>query len=98
MTSLEKLKILTPFQKLAKNVGDLGKLMLPKALKSCPIWSLARQTKITFRFSARVMTVAMVTGDLNLILSFSISVFLNFAVIATICYFDRHGDVVSKNE
>ena len=36
MISLEKLKILTPFRKLPKNVGDLGKLFLPKALKSCP--------------------------------------------------------------
>jgi len=32
MISLEKLKILTPLQKLLKNVGDLGKLLekLPK--------------------------------------------------------------------
>ena len=36
MTSQEKLKILTSLQKLPKNVGDLGKLLLPKALKSCP--------------------------------------------------------------
>ena len=28
MISLEKLKNLTPLQKLPKNVGDLGKLML----------------------------------------------------------------------
>ena len=28
MISLEKLKILTPLQKLSKNVGDLGKLIL----------------------------------------------------------------------
>ena len=33
--SVEKLKILTPLQKLPKNVEDLGKLLLPKALKSC---------------------------------------------------------------
>ena len=26
MISVEKLKILTPFQKLPKNVGDLGKI------------------------------------------------------------------------
>ena len=36
MISLEKLKILTPLQKLPQNVGDLGKLLLPKALKRCP--------------------------------------------------------------
>ena len=42
MISLEKLKILTPLQKLSMNVGDLGKLIaaegfknLPKS-KSCP--------------------------------------------------------------
>ena len=36
MISLEKLMILTPIQKLPKNVGDLGKLIAAKALKSCP--------------------------------------------------------------
>ena len=30
MISLEKLKILTPFQKLLKNVGDLGKIIIAK--------------------------------------------------------------------
>ena len=33
MISLEKLRILTPLQKLAKNVEDLGKILA--ALKSC---------------------------------------------------------------
>ena len=33
MISLEKLKILTPLQKLPKNVGDLGQLIVAKALK-----------------------------------------------------------------
>ena len=52
MNSLEKLRILTPVQKLSKNVGDLGKLIvatgfewLPKVQKiansghtdSCPL-------------------------------------------------------------
>ena len=38
MISLEKLKckILTPLQKLPKNVGDLGKIIVSKGLKSCP--------------------------------------------------------------
>ena len=31
MISLEKLKILTPLQKLPKNVGDLGKLIVAKS-------------------------------------------------------------------
>ena len=33
MISVEKIKILTPLQKLPKNVGDLGKLIVAKALK-----------------------------------------------------------------
>jgi hypothetical protein len=36
-----------------------------------------------------VITVALETGDLNLILAFSISVFLNLAVIATIVIYDQ---------
>ena len=33
MISLEKLKILTPLQKLPKNEGDLGKLIAAKGFK-----------------------------------------------------------------
>ena len=36
MISLEKLKILTPSQKLPKNVGDLGKLIAAKGFKKLP--------------------------------------------------------------
>ena len=36
MIKLKKLKILAPLQKLPKNVGDLGKLIVATALKSCP--------------------------------------------------------------
>ena len=36
MISQVKLNILTPLQKLPKNVRDLGKLVVAKALKSCP--------------------------------------------------------------
>ena len=42
MISLEKLKILTPLQKLPKNVGDLGKLIVAKVAQSAKnhhIWS-----------------------------------------------------------
>ena len=39
MNLLVKLRSLRPLQKLPKNVKDLGKLMLPKALESYPIWS-----------------------------------------------------------
>ena len=34
--SLEKWLILTPLHKFPKNVGDLGKLIVAKDLKSCP--------------------------------------------------------------
>ena len=36
MISVSKLKILTPIQKLPENVGDLGKLIVPKGYKSLP--------------------------------------------------------------
>ena len=36
MISLEKLKILTPLQKLPKNVGDLGKFIVAKDFKKLP--------------------------------------------------------------
>ena len=36
MISLEKLKILKPLQKLPKNVGDLGKLIVCKGFKKLP--------------------------------------------------------------
>ena len=36
MISPEKLKILTPLQKLPKNVGDLGKLIVAKGFEKLP--------------------------------------------------------------
>ena len=36
MISLEKLMIWTPFEKLPKNVGDLGKLIVAKRFKKLP--------------------------------------------------------------
>ena len=36
MISLEKLKILTPLQKLPKNVGDLGKKIVAKGFEKLP--------------------------------------------------------------
>jgi len=36
MISLEKLNILTPLQKLPKNVVNLGKFIVAKGLKRCP--------------------------------------------------------------
>ena len=36
MISLEKLKNLTPLQKLLNNVGDLGKLIIAKGFEKLP--------------------------------------------------------------
>ena len=36
MISLEKWKSLTPLQKLPKNVGDLGKIIVAKGYKKLP--------------------------------------------------------------
>ena len=36
MISLEKLKILTPLQKVSKNVGDLVKLIVAKGFEKLP--------------------------------------------------------------
>ena len=36
MISQEKLQILTPLQKLPKNLGDLGKLMVATRLEKLP--------------------------------------------------------------
>ena len=36
MISLEKCYILTPFQKMSKNVGDLGKFIVAKGFKKLP--------------------------------------------------------------
>ena len=36
MISLEKLEIFSPLQKLPKNVGDLGKLIVAKGFEKLP--------------------------------------------------------------
>ena len=36
MISLEKSKILTPIQKLPKNMGDLGKIIVARGFKKLP--------------------------------------------------------------
>ena len=36
MISLEKLKILTPFQKLPKNVGNFGKIIVAQGIEKFP--------------------------------------------------------------
>ena len=48
-------------------------------------------------FSARVITVAIETGDSNLMLSFSLSVFLNLAVIVSLIYCTEDSDNKNSN-
>ena len=47
MISQEKLKILTPLQKLPKNVEDLGKLIIAKGLKKLPKVKKIAQSGLT---------------------------------------------------
>ena len=61
MISLEKLKILTPLQKLLKNVGDLGKLIVAKGFEKCPkfnklpnLVTLVTKSKSGMRFRSDV--------------------------------------------
>ena len=51
MFSLEKLKILTPLQKLPKNVGDLGKLIVAKGFEKLPNKSPNLITLVTMPMS-----------------------------------------------
>ena len=44
MISLEKCKILTPLQKLPKNMGDLYKLIVAKGFKNLPKVQLIAQS------------------------------------------------------
>ena len=52
MISLEKLKILTPLQKLPKNVTDLGKLVVAKGFKKLPKVQKVAQSGHTARFQS----------------------------------------------
>ena len=44
MISLEKLKILVPFQKLPKNAGDLGKIVVAKGFENLPKFQYIAQS------------------------------------------------------
>ena len=54
MISLEKLKILTPLQKLPKNVGDSGKLIVAKGFKKLPKVQQIAQSGHTDSFAHNV--------------------------------------------
>ena len=55
MISLEKCKILTPLQKLPKNMGDLYKLIVAKGFKNLPKVQLIAQSGHTdFNFNTTV--------------------------------------------
>ena len=49
MIALEKLKILAPLQKLPKNVGDVGKLIVAKGFEKLPKVQLIAQSGHTAR-------------------------------------------------
>ena len=49
MISKEKLKILTPLQKLPKNVRDFGKLIVAQSPINRPIWSHWRCALLTVK-------------------------------------------------
>ena len=49
LTVLEKLKILTPLQKLPKNVGYLGKLIVAKGFEKLPKVQYIAQSGHTVR-------------------------------------------------
>ena len=48
MILLEKLKIFTPLQKLPKNVGDLGKLIVAQSAKNRQVWSHWEESMCTW--------------------------------------------------
>ena len=50
MISLRKNKDLTPLQKLPKNVGNLGKIIGPRALKSYPKCNISPNLVKLFNF------------------------------------------------
>ena len=87
MISLEKLKILTPLQKLPNNLGDLGKInycqrfwKVAQSPINCPIWS---HCKLILENGA----LYLVEGDegsclpncqTNLVIALHVSIFLAF--------------------
>ena len=59
MVSLEKWIILTPLQKLPKNVGDLGKLIVAKGFKKLPkVQNIAQSGHTVYKdkFNAHCLT------------------------------------------
>ena len=56
MISQEKLKILTPLQKLPRNVEDLGKRIVAQSPINHPIWShCRRRTKMEARLFFKII-------------------------------------------
>ena len=59
MISLEKLKIFTPLQKLPKNVGDLGKLIVAKGFEKLPKVQSGHTEKHTQNYSRLILEEAL---------------------------------------
>ena len=66
MISLEKLKILTPLQKLPKNVGDLGKLIIDKGFEKFPkvqSGHTGQEGKMKLRSIIKQLALNLLTSD-----------------------------------
>ena len=66
MISLEKLNILTPLQKLPKNVGDLGKLIIDKGFEKFPkvqSGHTGQEGKMKLRSIIKQLALNLLTSD-----------------------------------
>ena len=75
MISLDKLKILTPLQKLPKNVRDLGKLIVAKGLKKLPKVQKIAQSGHTDAQPFEGLAIQFFNGTLTASFSFFFSLF-----------------------
>ena len=93
MISLEKLKILTPLQKLPQNVGDLGKLIVAQSPINRPIWShcLPPSSKSFWKQSSILLAHSQVCPLWSLL--FKIKAFLSRWNVSTKSYFPSQNDV-----
>ena len=66
MISLEKLKILTPLQKLPKTVGDLGKLIVAKGFKTCPKSNELPNLVTVLAFTTHLKTEELIINELSI--------------------------------
>ena len=68
MISLENLKIVTPLQKLLKNLGDLGKLIVSKGFNKLPKVQLIAQSGHTGHHVLKIIKYSTHLQQLNVTL------------------------------